>query len=141
GHLVSVTSPDGAGVGGWKKQLLQVRSIGTNWDTQAVSLVVRDLNNTEIHDMLASQTWLFEGDGDSPVTLAAYPSGSGGDKRHAGTNLWLVDSAVLPGTYTFWFDGYVASGVTLTVGLFNMDDAPDTPIAEATITSTTSVAA
>lgn len=137
GDQVPVTSPDGAGPGGWIAELLQIRGISTSWDANSVDLAVRGINTDVETIMLAAVTWFFGGNEAVPVTNAAYPSGSTGDTRAADTNVWLLDSGQLgAGTTAFEVDGYVDSGGTLTVGLFNMDDNPNLPIAEVVITGT-----
>lgn len=137
GDLVPVTHPDGTGVGGWIAALLQVRGISTNFDDYSVTLALRALNPTGVNDDMVL-TWFFGGSLISPVSNAAYPSGSTGDKFAPSTDTLKVDSAKLQGTYLFEADGYVDAGVTLTLALVNVDDAPNTPIAEITITNTTS---
>jgi hypothetical protein len=135
GDLVPVSSPDGAGAGGWSGELLQVRSITTDWDAYRVSLGVRGtaVNDSEIV-MLAAVTWFFGGSEANPLSNAAYATG---DVRLPDSNKWLVDSTNLLGTYAFELDGYSPSGALITVGLFNLDDAPNVPIAEASFSNTT----
>lgn len=83
--------------------------------------------------------FVFGGDPTSPVTTAAYPSGATFDKLHAGTSVFQLDSGSLaPGTYKLMATGLVVGVVTLSVAIVNLTDgAPDTPLATATITSTT----
>lgn len=81
--------------------------------------------------------FVFGGDPTSPITAAAYPSGSTFDKLLAGTAVLQLDSANLaPGTYVFQATGLVASAATLTLAMVNLSDgAPDTPIATLAITA------
>lgn len=83
--------------------------------------------------------FLFGGDSTSPVTAAAYPSGATFDKLHAGTSVFSLDSANLaPGTYVLQFTGVVSAAATLTVAIVDLSSgSPNTPLAEATVTSLT----
>lgn len=85
------------------------------------------------------EVFVFGGDPTSPVTAAAYPAGATFDKLHAGTSVFSLDSANLaPGTYVLQVTGVVSAAATLTVAIVNLSDgSPDTPLAEATITSLT----
>lgn len=83
--------------------------------------------------------FVFGGDPTSPVTAVAYPAGPSYDKLHAGTAVFIFDSGTLaPGTYIIEATGVMNAAGTLSVALVNLSDgAPDTPIATATLTSTT----
>jgi hypothetical protein len=73
----------------------------------------------------------------SLVTATTYPSGATFDKLQPGSSVWSVDSASLSGTYVLEVVGVQNVAGTLTVALVNLSDAPDVPIATATITSLT----
>jgi hypothetical protein len=79
------------------------------------------------------------GDAVTEITNTSYPSGSGGDKLHYGSSTFSTDSAGLTSAFRLIVSGFVSTGVTLTVGLFNLTDAPNTALVEATITSGTPV--
>jgi hypothetical protein len=85
------------------------------------------------------EIFVFGGDPNTPVTATSYPVGAGFDKLHGGTSVFNIDSANLAaGTYVIDVMGVVVGVVTLTVAIVDLDDgAPDTPLATATITSTT----
>ncbi len=83
------------------------------------------------------EIFTFGGDANSPITATNYPSGATADKLHAGSAIYSVDSADLPGTYALEVM-CIGSGGTLTVALVNLSDgAPDTPLVTVTSTSTT----
>lgn len=85
------------------------------------------------------EVFVFGGDPTSPVTAAAYLAGATFDKLHAGTAVFSLDSANLaPGTYVLQLTGVVSAAATLTTAIVNLTDgSPDTPLAEATLTSLT----
>lgn len=137
GSQIPVTDPDGAGPSGFIGQILQVRTISTLWDTGEVQLTLRDLNATEDTAMLAAATWPFGGDNNNVLANTSYVSGGALADVLPGTNIWEVDAVQLPGTYCFEVSANVQSGVTLKVGFFNLDTAPNLPIVEVTLTSST----
>lgn len=73
------------------------------------------------------------------VSATSYPSGATFDTLHPGSSVWSVDSDTLVGgTYVLEINGVQVTAGTLTVALVNLTDgAPDTPIATASVTSTT----
>lgn len=109
-------------------------SVGvTIWGPITVSSV--GLTTSGVYDVFS-----FEGAGDVPITATSYPSGTTFDKCHAGTGLWIIDSAnIAPGTYKL--SGMLLSSdgvITVTAALVNLSDgAPDTPIATIASTSAT----
>ena len=84
------------------------------------------------------EVFVFCSNSASIVSNTSYVSGATFDKTQPGSSVWSVDSATLTGTHVLEIDGVMAAAGTLTVALVNLSDgAPDTPIATATLTSTT----
>lgn len=84
----------------------------------------------------------FGSNSSSPITATAYASGAGFDKLHPGSAVFSRDSADLPGVYVLQITGVMSGAGTLTVGLFDLSSgSPDTPLATASLTSTTGAVA
>lgn len=84
------------------------------------------------------EVFVFCSNSASLVTVTTYATGATFDKLQAGSSVWSVDSATLTGTHVLEVVGVQNTAGTLTVVLVNLTDgAPDTPIATATVTSTT----
>lgn len=84
------------------------------------------------------EIFVFCSNSASLVTVTSYASGATFDKLQAGSSVWSVDSATLTGTYVLEVVGVQNTAGTLSVALVNLTDgSPDTPIATATLTSTT----
>lgn len=81
----------------------------------------------------------FGGAGNSPITAAAYFTGSTLQTLHPGSAMWNVDTLnIPPGNYKVEGDGIQTSGTNFTCGLMNLSDgAPDTPLVTMVFTSTT----
>lgn len=72
------------------------------------------------------------------ITNTTYDSGATFDKTQPGSSVWSEIPSRLSGTHVLEIDGVMNAAGTLTVALVNLTDgAPDTPIAEATLTSLT----
>lgn len=85
---------------------------------------------------------LFTFGGNSSVAIinADYPSGALGDTLHPGTAIYSLNSADLAigAVYKLQATGLIVTLGTVDIALVNLDDGtPDTPIATASITSTT----
>lgn len=121
-YKIIVTTPGGVPIGPTVDPVTATGSSGTG------------LVGAQLGDV-----FVFGGDPTSPVTAVAYPSGPSYDKLHAGTAVFIFDSGTLaPGTYIIEATGVMNAAGTLSVALMNLSDgAPDTPLASATITSTT----
>lgn len=81
--------------------------------------------------------FVFGGNPVTPITVTAYPSGTGYDKMHPGTMLLYADPAGLAGAV---LETMLQStgGVTVSLALVNLSDgSPDTPMVELTSTSAT----
>lgn len=88
------------------------------------------------------ELYAFGGDPNSPVVATSYPSGTGGDKLHAGTRTVSIDSANLASGGTFKLSAMLKGegGGTATLALVNLTDgAPDTAMVEISSSSTTGV--
>jgi hypothetical protein len=113
------------------RRLLMLRTWSPDLDNQKVTLQCYDadaFSPSVITDMLAGYLAYLMGDPNEQVVAASYPSGATGDKLHHGSLIWPVDSANLPGTYRMDLMGLVVSGQTVYANIFNLTDAPDTPM-------------
>lgn len=75
----------------------------------------------------------LDGSPESQITGTSYPSGATYDKLHAGTSTIPIDSADILGSVlldVMLLTQPTGDGNTVTVGLFNLTDAPDTAIVE-----------
>lgn len=89
-------------------------------------------------DGIGDAIFVFGSNSAALVTNTSYVTGATYDKLQAGSVPWRKDPAQLTGTYVLEVTGVQNTAGTLTVALVNLTDgAPDTPIATATITSTT----
>lgn len=81
------------------------------------------------------------GDAESPITSTTIVPGGTVDACHAGTNLYVVDSALIPaGTYVLQAMIAGTGGAnTVSVSLVDLDSAPNTPIATASGVSATGI--
>lgn len=103
---------------------------------------VDPLPSTSLVQSGLGELYSFGGDPNSPVTVTSYPSGTGGDKIHAGTAIIPIDSAVLASGGTFKLAGMLKGegGGTITAALVNLSDgSPDTAMVEISSSSTTGV--
>jgi hypothetical protein len=87
----------------------------------------------------AGDVKVLGGDPTSPVTVTAYPTGTGFDKTHAGSIVWSLDAGDLPaGTYALEGMLFANGGGTVTAGLVNLSDGtPDTALVEISSASVT----
>ncbi len=84
----------------------------------------------------------FNSNSAASIVVTSYPSGAGFDKCQPGSSPWMVDPAILSGTYVLELTGVQVTSGTLTLALVNLTDgAPDTPIATATLSSLTGATA
>ncbi len=84
------------------------------------------------------EIFVFGSNSSSPITVTSYPSGATFDKLQPGSSVFEADSANLTGTYIVRATGVMEAAGTLSAAIVNLTDgAPDTPIAVATMTSTT----
>ena len=86
---------------------------------------------------IGSVLFVFGGEEETPITLTSYPSGATGDKTHADTTFFSIDSANLSGQYALQAQLRSESGITVTLALVNLTDAPDTPLVTVSSTSAT----
>ncbi len=115
----------------------------TDADDVPVGLTMDPVTSTALGDGSGiGETYDFGGDSNSPITVTSYVSGATFDMLHAGTSVFVVDSANLVGTFALQATGYQVTSGTLTAAIVNISDgAPDTPLAELTITSLTGAVA
>lgn len=83
----------------------------------------------------------FGGQSSAPVTATAYPVGASYATLQPGTAVFAADPGSLPGTYAFQLTGVSIGATVLSVELVNLDLAPDTALATATLSSTTGAVA
>jgi hypothetical protein len=84
------------------------------------------------------EVFAFEGNSSAAITATVYASGATFDTLHPGTAVMEVDSADLVGTFVIEFTGVMVGAGTLTCAIMDLSSgSPDTPLATATITSTT----
>lgn len=77
------------------------------------------------------------GDGNSPITATSYPSGATYAELHAGTLMFVIDSANLSGTYALECM-LLGSGGTVSAALMNLSDgSPDTALVTISSASST----
>jgi hypothetical protein len=115
----------------------------TTWiDDDGSNTVGTPLINARLQDIynvvesIVGANHEFGGDPNEAVAVTSYPTGATLDTLHKATSIWIIDSAKLFGSYALEGMGQVASGTTMTVGIFNLSDgAPNTPLAEFTITT------
>lgn len=106
----------------------------------ALDVFVDEADNVQavhLNQSALGERFAFGGDSTSPIELTAYPTGATIDKTHAGTAIFRTDSADLPaGTYIL--EGMLlATAGTVSASIVNLSDgAPDTPLTNGTITST-----
>lgn len=83
------------------------------------------------------EVFSFGSNSSAAITNVAYPVGSTFDFLQPGSSVFAEDSAALVGTYVLRITGMCLGG-TLTVGIFSLDTgSPNTPLATASVTSTT----
>lgn len=114
-----------------QKWVLQDQFGVTQWTVDPVPSVL-------VTPVAFGHLFSFEGSAQAAVTATTFPTGSSYTALHPGTAVFLADSTTLTGTYTFEATGLMDTGGTLTVALMDLDSgAPDTPLAQLTITSLT----
>jgi hypothetical protein len=88
---------------------------------------------------IGAEVFVFGSDSSSQVSATTIQLGATYNFLHAGTSVWVMDSAILvPGaTYVLEVAGLMEEAGTMTIVLVNLTDAPNTPIATATLTSLT----
>lgn len=78
----------------------------------------------------------FGGDAGQPITQVAYPSGATYDKLAPNTDVVMFDFVSLPGG-SYKLQAMLAEDAgTMTIGIFNLTDAPDAALAEISSTGT-----
>lgn len=119
----------------------------------ALKLIVTDANGVPVGPTVDPVTptnqgaglgviYDFNANSAASVTNTSYVSGAGFDKCHPGSSPWSVDPGMLTGTYVLELTGVQVTSGTLTLAIVNLTDgAPDTPLATATLTSTTGATA
>lgn len=89
-------------------------------------------------EFIGDTVFAFGSNSAALVANASYNSGATYDKLQAGSVPWRKDPATLVGTYVLEVTGVMNAAGTLTVALVNLTDgSPDTPLVEATLSSTT----
>src|SRR5579864_9224474 len=135
GGLEAVTDGDGPGGSGFLSELMIARAITVSPTTGEVQLDVRDIPQ-DLTPMIGDY-FFFGGSNVAAISNAAYPTGATGDKLHQGTGVMHIDAAQIPaGTYVLELEALVDGGNTLTVGLFNLTDAPNTAMVTVSVTGT-----
>lgn len=115
-----------------------LKMVMTDADDVPVGDTVDPVEPTNAGIAALSDIFVFCANSASVVSNTTYNSGATFDKLQPGSSVWSVDSDDLTGTYVLEINGVQVTAGTLTVALVNLSDgSPDTPIATATITSTT----
>lgn len=88
------------------------------------------------------EIFTFGSNAAAAITQTSYASGATFDKLQPGSAVFQADSANLSGTYKIQITGLMTTSGTLTVAIVDLSSgAPDTPLAEATLTSLTGAVA
>lgn len=98
---------------------------------------VDNVQAVHLNQSVLGEVYTFGGDSTSPIEATSYPAGATIDKTHAGTAIFRLNTTNLPaGTYVL--EGMLlAIGGTVSASIVNLSDgAPDVPLTNATITST-----
>jgi hypothetical protein len=110
-----------------QKWILQNAAGVTQWTVDPIASVVFSSGGGDLFEVFT-----FEGLSTQAITNTTYPAGALLDKTHAGTSVLLMDPNLMPpGTYQIRAVCRQAAGIpVVSVGIFDLSVAPDTPLAE-----------